>query len=79
MAEHATDYTHGQMDVHQQQAAFHGFVRLTKWGSLAVAVIVLFATLWFCTDAGFFGGLIPSVVLLALGIFFLRDKPGSGH
>jgi hypothetical protein len=77
MAEHASDYTHGHMDVHQNQASFETFIKLTKWGSLAVAVTVLGATLWFCTDAGPLGGLIPAVVLLALGVFFLREKPGS--
>ena len=77
MAEHASDFTHGHMDVHQQQASFAGFINMTKWGSLAVAVIVLAATLWFCTDVGFLGGLIPPVVVLALGVFFLREKPPS--
>ena len=36
-------------------------------------------TLWFCTPAGFLGGLIPGVVLAAAGIFFLREKKGGGH
>jgi len=78
MAEHASDFTHGQMDVHQQQASFAGFVNMTKWGSLAVAVIVLMATLWFCTDVGFVGWAIPPLVVLALGVFFLREKSPSG-
>jgi len=79
MAEHASDYTHGQMDIRQQQGSFDIFLKMTKWGSLAVAVAVLFATIWFCTDGGFLGGLVPSLVLMALGIFFLREKPaGAG-
>jgi hypothetical protein len=77
MAEHASDHTHGEMDIHQQRAAFEGFVRLTKWGSLAVAVIVLFATLNFCTKAGLGGAFFPAAVLLVLGIVFLREKPGA--
>jgi hypothetical protein len=77
MAEHASDYIHGQMDVRQNEASFHGFMALTKWGSLAVAVILLFFTSWICTDAGFLGGLILAVIVLALGIVFLRDKPGA--
>ncbi len=77
MAEHASDYTHGHMDVHQQQASFEGFIRLTKWGSLAVAVIVLFATLNFCTDVGFIGAALPPLILLVLGVIFLREKPGG--
>jgi hypothetical protein len=82
MAEHAataTDHAHGQMDIHQQQASFHVFVLMTKWGSLAIATVVLFSTLWFCTDAGFMGAAVSALILLILGIFFLREKPGSGH
>jgi|WetSurMetagenome_2_1015567.scaffolds.fasta_scaffold68213_4 hypothetical protein len=77
MAEHATDYTHGHMDIREQQASFEGFMLMSKWGSLAVAVIVLFATLTFCTETGWFGSAIWSVILLALGIFFLREKPAA--
>ena len=81
MAEHASDFTPGHMDIHQQQASFHAFMMLAKWGSLAVASIVPFLVLWFCTDAGFLAGLITAVVIAALGVFFLREKDGSapGH
>ena len=78
MAEHASDFTPGHMDIHQQQKSFELFVLMTKWGSLAVAVGVLFFTLWFCTSAGFLGAAIPSFVLAVLGIVFLRDG-GVSH
>jgi hypothetical protein len=77
MAEHATDHTHGQMDIREQEASFKGFMLMSKWGSLAVAVIVLFATLTFCTETGWFGSAISSVIVLALGIFLLREKPAT--
>ena len=77
MAEHASDFIPGQMDIHQQQKSFEAFVLMTKWGSLAVAVGVLFFALWFCTAAGFLGAAIPAFVLAVLGIVFLRD--GGGH
>lgn len=81
MAEHASDFTPGQMDVHQQEASFHGFMLLTKWGALAVASIVPLLVIWFCTDAGFLPALITAVIIAALGIFFLREKdgPAAGH
>ena len=79
MAEHGSGYVHGHMNIHQNQSAYSAFVGMAKWGSLAVAVIVLTATLWFCTPAGFLGGLIPAVVVLALGIMLLRAKPGAAH
>ena len=81
MSEHASADTHGQMDIHQQEASFHAFILIAKWGSLGVAVLLALFVPWFCTDAGFMGGLVPAVIVLALGILLLRDKPGSaaGH
>lgn len=75
MAEHEAEYHRGDMDIAEQERMFHAFGAMTKWGSLATAVAVLVLTIWFCTDAGFFGGVVPGIVLLAAGIFFLRDKP----
>lgn len=75
----AGDYHRGEMDIHEQSATYAAFGNMTKWGSLAISVLLLTITLWFCTSAGFIGGLIPGVVLLVAGIFFLRDKPASAH
>jgi hypothetical protein len=75
----AGDYQRGEMDIHEQSATFEGFGKFTKWGSLAISVLLLTITLWFCTSAGFFGGLIPGIVLAVLGVVFLREKPASAH
>lgn len=79
MAETAHEFHHGEMPVAAQEQTYHLFLGLAKWGSLAIAVLVLMLTLWFCVGSGFLGGAIPGVVLLAAGIFFMRDKPGAGH
>ncbi len=79
MAEHTSDHSHGHMDIHQQEHTFHGFLAMTKWGTLHVAVLVLFATLWFCTDAGFLGGLVAAIVLAVVGVVLLRERRPSGH
>ena len=79
MAEHASEYTHGEMDIRQNVASFHVFVLMAKWGSLAVAVGVLFFALLFCTQTGFVGSAIPALVVLVLGVLLLRDKRGSAH
>ena len=47
MAEHGDDYSHGDMDVAEHVASFDLFVKFAKWGSLAVAVLVL---LIFCAN-----------------------------
>ncbi len=75
MAEHATDFTAGEMDIHQQAATFHHFIKFTKWGSLAIAVLVLTATIWFCTTGGFMGGAVAGIVVLVAGILLLKEKP----
>jgi hypothetical protein len=75
----AGDYHRGEMDIHEQAATYEAFGKMTKWGSLAIAVLLLFITLLFCTPAGFIGSAIAAVVLLALGIVALKEKPVPAH
>jgi multisubunit Na+/H+ antiporter MnhG subunit len=75
----ADDYHRGEMDIHEQVSTYHAVMGMTKWGSLALAVAILALVLWFCTPAGFVGGLIPALVLLVVGILLLREKKGGGH
>lgn len=75
----ASEYHRGEMDIHEQTATYDAFMALTKWGSLAIAVALLMLVLWFCTPAGFLGGLIPGVVMTVIGILVLRDKKSGGH
>ena len=75
----ASDYHRGEMDIAEQTATYHAVMGMTKWGSLAIAVAILMLSLWFCTDAGFLGGLVPGVVLTVLGVLLLREKKGGGH
>ena len=78
MANQASDYHRGDMDIHEQAATYNLVMALTKWGSLTIGSLVLILVLWFCTSAGFVGALATGVVVAALGIFILRDG-GSGH
>lgn len=73
------DYHPGSMQISEQLSTYGVFGALTKWGSLAVAVLVLMLTLWFCLNSGFLGGLIPGLALLGLGVVFLRSKPAQDH
>ena len=65
------------MDIQEHVNTFAAFNAATKWGSLVVSVVLLMLVLWFCTSAGFLGGLIAGLVVAAAGVFFLRDKPGA--
>ncbi|MEJ0066749.1 MAG: hypothetical protein WDM85_16135 [Caulobacteraceae bacterium] len=40
---------------------------------------MLMLVLWFCVPVGFFPALFAALVLAAVGIFFLREKPDAGH
>jgi hypothetical protein len=72
-------YHRGEMEIADQAATFHGFVGLTKWGSLTVSVAVLFLTLIFCAHVGFFQAVAAAVVVAAAGILLLREKKSAAH
>ncbi len=76
MAE-AHSYKHGEMDIKANQASFHAFILMSKWGSLSVATGLLFFVLWFCTDAGFLAAAISAIIVAVLGYLLLREKPKS--
>jgi hypothetical protein len=67
------------MDITEQLATFSLVGKMIKWGSLAVAVLVLMLTLWFCVQAGFFAGAGAGAVLAIVGVYFLRAKPKPAH
>ncbi|MGZ5984486.1 MAG: aa3-type cytochrome c oxidase subunit IV [Caulobacteraceae bacterium] len=74
MATHGGDYTRGDMIIEEHEKTYSGFLKMTKWGSLYLAAILLLLTLWFCTPAGFMGGIITAVVILVLGTLVLSEK-----
>ena len=77
-ADHDADaYIHGTMTVEEQSATYGLFMNLAKWGSLAIASLLLFLVLWFQPGGSFFGGLIGGGVLAVAGFFFL--KSGKSH
>jgi len=77
MADHGADYHRGEMDISHQLSTFNLFTGMTKWGSLHLASLLVLLTLWFCTPAGFLGGLAAAVVLTVLGVVFLRERRPS--
>ncbi|MGZ3275787.1 MAG: aa3-type cytochrome c oxidase subunit IV [Caulobacteraceae bacterium] len=74
MATHGGDYTRGDMIIEEHEKTYSGFLKMTKWGSLYLAALLLLLTLWFCTPAGFMGGIITAVVILVLGTLVLSEK-----
>ena len=77
-ADHDADaYVHGTMTIEEQSATYSLFMNLAKWGSLAIASLLLFLTLWFMPAGSFSTGLIGAVVLFVAGFLFL--KSGKSH
>ena len=80
MAKPAADYHRGEMDIQEQEATFHGFILMSKWGSLALAVGLVFLVLFFCTKTGFIISALAALVLGVVGLVALMEKKGaSGH
>jgi hypothetical protein len=79
MADHATTYNRGAMDIQEQVSTFNLVMGMTKWGSLFLAAFLLFLVLWFCTATGFLGAAATGVVVLALGILLLKDGKKAAH
>jgi hypothetical protein len=65
---------HGDQDIHEQRSTYDFFMGLTKWGSLAVAALVLFLTIWFCTPLGLGNAILAALVLVGGGVWFLRKR-----
>ena len=79
MTEAAHDYHTGDMDIREQVSTFEAFGKMVKWGSLAIAALLVMLVVWFCVPMGFWAGLFSAIVLTVVGVFFLREKPDAAH
>jgi hypothetical protein len=62
---------HGNMDISDQKATFHGFLMATVWGCGLAAQIIGLLTLAFAIGAGWWAGFVVFVVIgVALGMSF---------
>lgn len=72
-------YVHGHMAIREQVSTFRLFLNLAKWGSLAVAALVLFLTVWFRPGGSFIPAVLAAAVLVVLGFLALKPKPDAAH
>ncbi|MDC7683509.1 aa3-type cytochrome c oxidase subunit IV [Asticcacaulis sp. BYS171W] len=78
-ADHSGDYHKGEMDIHEQAATFDMFTGMAKWGSLVIAVGLLFFTVWFAVKgAGFIPAAISAFVVAVVGFLALK-KGANAH
>lgn len=71
------DYVRGSQEISEQVSTFHLFMGMAKWGSLVIAAMLAFLTIWFMPKGSFIGGAIVFVVMMAIGILALRSKPAA--
>ncbi len=71
------DYVHGSMEIGEQKSTFHLFMGMAKYGSLAIAALLTFLTIWFMPNGNFFAGAGVAVVMMVAGVWFLRSP--SAH
>jgi hypothetical protein len=74
----AEAYVHGSMTIEEQRQTWDLFMGLTKWGSLAVAAILLLLTLWFMPGGSLITGVLGGGALAVAGFFFLKS-PKQSH
>ena len=75
---HASDdYVRGSQEIREQEQTFDAFMVMAKWGSLIIAALVLFLTIWFQPGGSFIGGAITAFVVLVAGFFFLKSGKKS--
>lgn len=67
------EYHRGEMEIGEQRSTYQVFMGLSKWGSLAVAAVVLWATVTFAVGAGLMVGTLSAVVFVVIGFFLLRS------
>jgi len=79
MSEAVQEYHTGDQNISEQVSTFNAFGKMIKWGSLAIAVLLVMLVLWFCVNAGFFAGAGAGILLAVVGVFFLRSQPAPAH
>ena len=70
----AAHSTPTEMEITEQVSTYRFFNGLVKWGSLAVAVAVLFLTMLFCARTGLIPAAAVSLIVLIAGLVGLRKK-----
>lgn len=73
------DYVHGEMDVHQHRSTYELFGNLTKWGSLNLAVVLVFTVILTCTKLGFITAAVVAVIVAIVGWVMLKKKADPAH
>jgi hypothetical protein len=67
------EYTRGQMDISEHKKTFDSVMSVSVFSSLLIGLCLFYLTLVFGTGGGWFGTLVLTGVLGAVGGFFTRQ------
>lgn len=82
MADHHSshgEYKRGEMDVSQHRHSYELFANMTKWGSLLLAVLLVFIVVLTCTQLGFISAALSAIVVAVVGWLLLKKKADPAH
>lgn len=71
------DYVRGSQEISEQVSTFDAFMGMSKWGSLIIAALLVFLTIWFQPGGSFLPAAISTFVLLVAGYFVLKSKKSA--
>ena len=75
----ANAYVRGEVQINEQASTFKLFMSLAKWGSLAVAVSLVFLTVWFRPGGNLVAAFVSAAVLAVVGFVALKPRPTQAH
>ena len=73
-ASHGHEF-HNSPPVPEHEQSYHHFVIALRYIVLALSVVVTDLLVWFGFGAGWLAGVLVSVVILAVGLYFAYDRP----
>jgi hypothetical protein len=72
-------YDRGDMPIKAHAETYRSIMGLFKWCALGIAALLILLTMWFCTSAGFFPGLVVALIVVVAGVVGLRGRKAPAH
>jgi len=70
----AEDHTRGEMDISRHKATFEGVMNVSVFSSLITGLTVLYLTLVFGAETGWFNALIASAIVGGVAGYMLKQR-----
>lgn len=64
-----------QMDYAEHEGTYKLFIKVAKYGTLVCVALLIAMAFGFFAPAGFFASLVLFLLIVAVGVYLLRDIP----